>query len=572
MVPLLAGWRHVQVHAIGSISSRTVTMAYLAPSDITRLALASGKTAELETLDLLRRSLPQDYTVFHSVHWSREYRNVPVFGEADFIVVNRAGEALVIEQKRGMVDETPEGLFKTYDGERKNVVRQLHRTLDGIREKFKLQNSGLSIPLDYLFYFPDHRLKSINAAGLDIGRIVDASRAADLPGVIQSLLGLGQQNAFGDRVLRFFEQSFNLVVDVHAHVVANERSLIRQAGGLASILECFEMKPLRLRVQGTAGCGKTAVAARFFNSSVAMGKRPLLVCFNRPLAEKLKAALGPGGRVTTWYGLLADFLRSQGKTIDFSRLRTDSHFWQDLQEQILGETISEEWLFDTLIVDEGQDFEAGWFDTLRLFSRERADILWLEDPDQNLRHSRPVALEEEFVGFRARVNYRSPASIAQFLHRTLPFQFEMANDLPGLGVGVATYSDPDEQPALVAQVVTDLLKRGFKHNDITVLSLRGLASSTLGSRQRVGNYTLSRFSGEYDLLGNQIFEKGQIRFDTAQRFKGQQSPAVILTDVDPDGSKLEASLRTVFSGATRATVRLEMLVRKDNPDCQRFLQ
>lgn len=545
-------------------------MAYLAPSDLTPLALTGGKTAELETLERLRRSLPADYTVFHNVHWSRDYRNVPVFGEADFIIVNRTGQALVIEQKAGSLTETSEGLTKRYEGEDKNVVQQIHRTLDGIRDKFRFQNSDLAIPLDYLLYCPDHRLKDINAAGLDVSRVVDATRAAKLPEVVTSLLKPGQHGAFGDRVRRFFEQSFRLTLDIHAYTAASERALARHSGGLADMVSCLEMSPLRLRIRGTPGCGKTAVAARFFGDAVAAGKRPLLVCFSRPLAERLKGRLGPGGRVTTWHGLVADFLRARGQAIDFSKLKTEPLFWQQLQDRVLEETIAGEWLFDTLIVDEGQDFEASWFDTLRLFAKEQADILWLEDPDQNLRSSEPVLLQEGFIGYRTRANYRSPVNIARFLQKTLPFDFEIACDLPGLRVGVTPYSDPQEQPALVSHLITELMKKGFAHSDITVLSLRGLNSATL-NLQGIENYTLSRFTGSYDPVGNQIFESGQIRFDSAQRFKGQQSPAVILTDVDPDESRLEASLRAIFSAATRATVALDMLVRVDNPACRRFL-
>jgi hypothetical protein len=103
-------------------------MAYLAPSDLPALALSGGWSAELDTLNLLRRSLSSDYTVFHGVHWSRDWRSVAVFGEADFIVVNNAGAALVIEQKSGGLEETVEGLFKTYDGNRKDVARQKHST------------------------------------------------------------------------------------------------------------------------------------------------------------------------------------------------------------------------------------------------------------------------------------------------------------------------------------------------------------------------------------------------------------------------------------------------------------
>ena len=49
----------------------------------------------------------------------------------------------------------------------------------------------------------------------------------------------------------------------------------------------------------------------------------------------------------------------------------------------------------------------------------------------------------------------------------------------------------------------------------------------------MGNHTLRRFNGEYDLFGNQVYLKGQILFDTVRRFKGQQAAAVIRTDVAP---------------------------------------
>jgi len=40
----------------------------------------------------------------------------------------------------------------------------------------------------------------------------------------------------------------------------------------------------------------------------------------------------------------------------------------------------------------------------------------LEDPDQAVRQRELAAFEEEgFVGFRARVNYRSPETIARFV-------------------------------------------------------------------------------------------------------------------------------------------------------------
>lgn len=74
------------------------------------------------------------------------------------------------------------------------------------------------------------------------------------------------------------------------------------------------------------------------------------------------------------------------------------------------------------VVDEGQDFEQEWFETVKLFLADGADILWLEDPDQNLL-GRPPVVTESFVGYRALINYRTPDSIARHIRQTLPFGF-----------------------------------------------------------------------------------------------------------------------------------------------------
>lgn len=57
-----------------------------------------------------------------------------------------------------------------------------------------------------------------------------------------------------------------------------------------------------------------------------------------------------------------------------------------------------------------------------------------------------------------------------------------------------------------------------------------------------------------------------------RRFKGQQAPAVVLVDLDPMPDKLETFNRLLYSGMTRATVRLELLVKADNPLNEPYLR
>ena len=66
-------------------------MAQVFPPEIQREALSEQVNLELDTLVRLQQELPDDYVVFHSVHWSMESARYNQFGEVDFVVINRAG-------------------------------------------------------------------------------------------------------------------------------------------------------------------------------------------------------------------------------------------------------------------------------------------------------------------------------------------------------------------------------------------------------------------------------------------------------------------------------------------------
>ena len=552
-------------------------MAYLIP-DVTHMALTAGLTAELKTLENLKSDLSSDFTIFHSVYWSRANASHRVFGEIDFVVLNRSGDVLLIEQKRGPLEERDGDLYKIYGATIKSVGAHLRQTLEDVRQKFIYQNgANARLHLDYLLYCPDHRVTQLNAAALDRNRIVDSSERDQLAVRIKEILGLGSpdERARFDTVNDFFRQTYELVPDIHAHISSQEKQFVRFSGGLSRVLSSIEMTPLRLRIRGSAGSGKTVAASQFFGDVIKAGKRPLLVCFNRPLRENLKASAPAGGMVMTWNGFCDAFLKERGQ-IDYAEMRSDPSFWKNLSDKITGEKIPPEWMFDALIVDEGQDFEQEWFEILRLFLRDSHDLLWLEDADQNVYDKPPVRLDG-FVGYRVRENYRSPQGIARFILQTLPFKFEPANDLPGLGVGVTPYRRAEEQPRLVSEIIEKLLGQGFRDGDIVILTTHSVTpgstpKSVFSNRESVGRYKLRTMTGEYDLFGNQCMTQGRIAFDSVRRFKGQQSPAVIVVDIDSDPARKEYYDQLLLCAMTRATVRLELLVDTSSPKCERFFQ
>ena len=149
-------------------------MARLVPS-VTNAELDGAHRGERETLSTLK-CLGPAFTVYHGVHWTRVGQTGTHFGEIDFVVVNRAGDVLVIEQKNGSLIETGDDLRKSYADGEKSAIGQLHRNVDRVRDGFREHNRQGLKRVDLLFYCPDHHVVRLNAAGLHRERIVDAPR------------------------------------------------------------------------------------------------------------------------------------------------------------------------------------------------------------------------------------------------------------------------------------------------------------------------------------------------------------------------------------------------------------
>lgn len=548
-------------------------MAFIIPSDISKLALSKSNKDELETLSVLKAKLSNDYTVFHGVHWTREFESNAMFGEIDFVILNKAGELLFIEQKNGGLDETSSGLVKQYETG-KNVIEQIHRSIDNIRKKFSWQNgSNHGLNIDNLIYCPDYTVRNLNAPGTDMSRVVDATTKDDLVPRIEKVLGVGvADDAWRSKVFDFFCQTFEVVPSIHQHKSSQEKTYVRQTGVLASILSNLTMSPYRLRINGVAGSGKSHIARQFMTASCSKGHKVLMLCYNRPLAEKLKKNVPENSYVNTWHGFVAEFLQSKGERLDFDLMRTSKSFWKDTQEKAAAEEIPDEWIFDALIIDEGQDFEDEWVEIVKLFICNDADILWLEDMEQNV-YSKPKVKLDDFVGYRCQINYRTPESIARFIRNTMPFEFEFGNELPGLGVGVHGYKKDIDQIKAVTAVVQDLTKnRGFSLSDIVVITCGGVNSSIFSNLDKIGGVRTRSFSGEYDKDGNQLLTDGDLVFDSVFRYKGKESPAVILVDVDPSSNKLDVWSSILYCGMTRATIRLDIVVNESNPENAQFLK
>jgi hypothetical protein len=517
---------------------------------------AGAAQREIETLAVLAAGLPDDYTVYHSVHWSCLERGFSIYGEIDFAIVNAAGDLLLVEQKSGFLQETPDGLVKRYEGRAKRVAAQISRTLHVLQGKLMARLGADVVRLEYLFYCPDYQVRDPGSAGLEPQRIVDASRRGALAQVVQEVLPAGEPAAAAAKVHRFLRDVIQLEADVSALMGRARDMVTRVSGGLAHWARRLEIEPYRLRVTGTAGSGKTQLALGEYRAAVAAGRRPLYVCYNRPLADHFAAIAPAGGLACTFHMLCEAVLRAHSGAPDFAR----ADAFEAMVAAAAALAPPQALTFDAVVVDEGQDFSAQWRDLVLRHAAPGARLLWLEDPLQNLYARPPVALPG-WVGLRAGSNYRSPRSVVRMLRALLPedTDLEAASPFESGEVEVLLYDDAEGLRERAKEALRLCYSAGFRKEDVVIVSFRGREHSVLLNEAQLGPNRLRRFTGSYDLLGQPIFSEGEVLVESVYRFKGQAAPAVILAEVD-FAALDKAAVRKLFVGATRAMMKLVLVV------------
>ena len=545
-------------------------MATVRPAFPTHAPLTAGEAAELTLLRDLADRLSDAYVLFHGIDWSTGRGAREHHGEVDLVVMNQAGDLVLLEVKAGAVDAGPEGVFKVYAGERKDVAAQLRHQYNGFRSR--LQGCGLGdVKLQTLLVMPDQR---VSGEGITWPRerIVDADEIEGLAARLQADLGPGvpaPERAV--RVAAFLENRFAVTLDVSALATRAQAASTRLAEGLATWVPRIEAPTGLVRVHATAGSGKTQLALRVLRDAAAAGQRAAYLCFNRALADHMGRLVPASVTAETFHELAVGLARRGGLPVDFTR----AGVFDEVARWALASLAERAPDLDLLVIDEVQDFQPDWIEGVLCRLRGDARALLLEDPAQQLYEDRVPFELEGAVTVRCMDNFRSPRRVVEMINllglSDTPVEARSAwmGEVPEpIVVGGLTVEDGSPAPEAQVQrawhdatvkAVRRCLDAGHALEDIVVLSLRGRGSSWLLRQDRLGPWTVQRFTGEHDAGGAPVWTRGELMVESVRRFKGQAAPVVVLTECDFD-AMTPMTRRLLFVGLTRARVRVEWVV------------
>lgn len=531
-------------------------MANLVPSNRPQLRSDVGLYRELDVLDRLLNSLPDGFDVFHSIEWHSLYKGDDRHGEIDLVILAPTGSILLMEVKAGAVTLREGGIYKLYADRNRECDVGAQCRVQYSAMVNRLNEAGLKARISSCLVLPDYSIGNSHVVALPRERIIDAIGFGDLGLRVQQILSGERVGADRDELRHFLKNEFRVTIDLTVLHSQLKETTQRLADGLATWVPRIQVPSGVVRIQATAGSGKTQLALRLLEDAAAKSQSALYVCFNRPLADHM-IAIGPTrATVSSFHELCVEHYRRKHQEPDF----TDPGIFAQVTGAYLADSIDFPPRYDLIVIDEAQDIEPAWISSLLPQLKADGRLYVMEDEDQRL-YDRDAFDLSDAVTIECRENYRSPQSVCRVINafalseRTVEARSPYVGDLPEFHV----FHDDKDVVGTTARVVDALLARGFQIGDIVVLTWHGRSKSKLLNEERIGTYTTRRFTGEFTKNSDPIWTDGDLMVESVFRFKGQSVPAVVLSEIDfADLTALEK--RKLFVGLTRALMAVDVVL------------
>lgn len=564
--------------------------------------MTRGEDAERHVHERLRAALPAEYRLYPNVAWTGPLRDhgPAEDGEADLVIAHPEHGLLVLEVKSGEPSRDAEGgwrlgphlldrsPFEQAMRSRKLLVRKVV-SLPGWPaergEDHRPQPRG-----GHGVAFPDVDLASLPSGHALLGpdapsEIVLDATALETPEATRAwverafawFLGDGSRGWPLDAAgMALVEELLAPTVALHRLVrgrIADDRDELLLATREQRLVLDRARSLRRVEVVGPAGSGKSMLAAEKAGRLAREGYRTLLVCFNQRLAttllRELATTVAPGGLEVTTFHRLCERLGTAAGVLEAPAGERGRDWFDRVLPEALQRAIDAlpGERFHAVVVDEGQDFERDWLETLDfLLVHPGEDVLWVfHDPGQAL-YRDDVVGELGLERLEMHENWRNPGSVAELAGRFYRGGTEVAAFREEAAIRHRVHAAEPGRATVEAlrKVLHELTEvERVPPWQIGVLSGRSAVDSGAWRERRFGNVVLANQAINDDGTSRKLPPEAIadepddcVLFETVRRFKGLEREVIVLVELPVDVPRLDELL---YVGLTRATTQLVVI-------------
>lgn len=566
---------------------------------------------ERRLAERLEQKLDDDYLIWYDVPVG------PMRTHPDFVIIHPRRGILVLETKdwkleailkasRQAWDIVPDGQHKVVKNpleQARHCAIQVVRALE--QDKQLIHEDGphkgkLAFPWGHGVVFTNITRKQFTDAGLD--QAIDAHYAICKDEMLES----AEPEEFQQRLWQMFPHAFGNVISLpqlervrwimfpEVRVPVQSALFAEDKDELPDIMRVMDIQQEQLArslgeghrvIHGVAGSGKTMILGyRAEHLAKFPSAKPILVlCYNKPLAQKLEATFAAKGladrvHVRNFHKWCRDQLVAFGQPVPEGF--GDKVFEAMVDNVIRGVERKQipSGQYQAVLIDEGHDFQPEWLKLVtQMVDPETNSLLVLYDSAQDIYgKSKSRGFSFKSVGIQAsgrttilRINYRNTKQILQTANLvTAKFLSPQEQDDDGVPVVrpvscgrdgeeplIIRLPNPSDEPSKIAEILANAHEEGHAWGDMAVLCRKQAQMDEIGRvlKLRKLPHQVRKSSGGYDPLANSI------KVMTMHGSKGLEFPVVALCGVGQmpgEGEDEKDEARLFYVAATRAMQRL----------------
>lgn len=501
-------------------------------------------------------TLDDNFFVFHSVRWMNKNSKYLNFGETDYVIFDKTRGIICLEVKHGGI--------KGNNGRIHQVNRRTEEEVE-INPMFQADRSRYFFIEKLKTIFYKHKVKipiysAVVFSGID---------SKDLRGTLPNEYKINGNTFFHDNIIdlnamldNFFRYhnvnqltlSSKIVKDIIdlispefgafpslSNAVRQNEFLFNQMTNQQSYLLDYLEEQKTAAIQGGAGTGKTMIAVEKAKR-ISRDESVIFLCFNNMLVNFLQTRYSkelPNVHFTNLYQLAAKAMKTQ---VDEDKIQIFLNNVEDYPEI---------WNFDSVIIDEGQDFTDSQIKSLREIALLRDGHFYIFYDKNQLVQQRNMLTWLDYMDCRLvlTINCRNTKRIAETSLAPLDIdEVKMRLTVDG-DIPVFHHSlNKEDFLSWIHNRIKLYNGEGIDLDNIVIITTKTIEKSILKGTEKIGKYYIGDTAKE-----------GTVLFTTSRKFKGLEADVIILIDVDAETFNSEEARRVFYVGASRAKSYLEII-------------
>ena len=528
------------------------------------LELKNGEylsNSEKEVFEILKEGLSDEWIVIYSLRWITDD---DIFlgksnGESDFILIHQDFGVMVLEVKGGIVSCINGEWSSISSDNRKRTIKDPEKQANdpkfNLLSRFKRGNINPYITT--AVWFPDCIADKCSLPlSMTKEIILDMTSFKNIEKRIIDIFKYRAEKE-GFVINKLLESDYKKLIDILNPKTEIKMPLLRLTNKLNikfmklneeqnNFFEQLDGNKF-ISVKGHAGTGKTVLAVKKAFRESALGKKVLFLCYNNLLKEKVNEESEGEFEVFSIHSLAVEYLKRYNKEL-FNKFE-ETVDYDEMMNNFINEARDNKekhkWLFDSIIIDEGQDFTEEWFNTINELLSDEGSLCIFYDEHQMLYNKygrNDIKFLENGTKYTLMRNMRNTDEICLSSLNVINANKNniRLNGVNGIKPDIIFSEDAFDTITHLKNVIREFKKNEYLSDEnITVLTME--AKKKLKFKRGIAE----EFNGTVESI---------------RRFKGLESDVVIIPDLNNDFMNDEDLRNLLYVGMSRAKAHVVLII------------